>query len=62
MGGLAHKKAPASGAAKRVLGLRIVAGRGLCRLRFADVDLAALELDRAVLEREDRVVAAQADV
>src|SRR5688572_5936272 len=38
--------------------------RGLRARRgeFADVDLAALELDGAVLEREDRVVAAEADV
>src|SRR5688572_31249288 len=38
--------------------------RGLRARRgeFADVDFAALELDGAVLEREDRVVAAEADV
>src|SRR5688572_32169478 len=38
--------------------------RGLRARRgeFADVDLAALELDGAVLEREDRVVLAEADV
>src|SRR5688572_7129767 len=38
--------------------------RGLRARRgeFADVDLAALELHGAVLQREDRVVAAEADV
>src|SRR5688572_11338388 len=34
----------------------------LSRLRFAHVSLASLELDLAVLQREDRVIAAQADI
>src|SRR5688572_18472639 len=36
--------------------------RRVRRVVRADVDLAALELDLAILEREDRVVGAQADV